>query len=102
MIGFSEVQKADLGISGVTYDTALAATARSEIDQADRMGRTTFCWASQRGDEATVAQPLACGADPNRTDLSGMKPVHWASTDSSEQCMRLLLASKADLEAKDR
>lgn len=65
-------------------------------------GRTTLSWASRKGDDATVSELLACGADPNITDSWGMSSLHYAVAGSSEKCLRLLLTSKAVLEAKNR
>lgn len=80
----------------------LSVTPRSRIDEMDMAGRTTLSWACQKGDDTTVAELLSCGADPNTTDIQGISPLHYASISSSKTCVRLLLASKAVLEAKDR
>ena len=95
------MQKAYLGLSGVTYRTALSETPRSAIDEVDVTGRTILSWASQKGDDTTVAELLACGADPNRIDTSGVSSLHYAVLGFTENCIRLLFASKAELEAKD-
>ena len=101
LLGFSDLQKAYLGLSGVVYHTALSATPRSAIDEVDATGRTILSWASQKGDDTTVAELLACGADPNIIDSCGISCLHYAVLGSSENCVRLLLASRAELEAKD-
>ena len=101
ILGFSQLQKAYLGLSGVTYHTALSATPRSAIDEVDAMGRTILSWASQKGDDTTVAELLHCGADPNITDSSGISPLHQAVKADSENCLRLLIAAKAEVEVKD-
>ena len=101
LFGFSQLQKAYFGLSGVTYHTALSATRRSAIDEVDVTGRTILSWASQKGDDTAVAELLACGADPNVTDYSGVSSLHYAVLGSNQNCVRLLLASKAELEVKD-
>ena len=101
LLGFSQLQKAYLGLSGVAYHTALSATPRSAIDEVDATGRTLLSWASQKGDDTIVAELLACGADPNITDSFGRSCLHYAALGSDENCARLLLASKAELEVKD-
>ena len=101
VLEFSELHKAYLGIAGSTYDAVLSSTERSTVDRTDAMGRTTLSWASQRGDGATVAQLLTCGADPNVRDKEGKTPLHWSTYAASSACMQHLLAAKADLEAKD-
>lgn len=68
----------------------------------DVTGRITISWTSWKGDDSTVAELLACGADPNITDSLGMNSLHYAAVASSERCLRLLLTSKGVLEAKDR
>ena len=67
----------------------------------DRLGRTILSWASRKSDAETVAELLACGADPNIIDLCGGSSLHYAALGSSKNCSRLLLASKAELEVKD-
>ena len=101
LLGFSDLQKAYLGLSGVTYHTALSATPRSAINEVDAMGRTILSWASQKGDVTIVAELLDCGGDPNIIDSFGMSSLHYAVLGSSENCVRLLLVSKAELEVKD-
>ena len=101
LLGFSELQKAYFGMAGVTYHTALSATPRSAIDQVDGMGRTILSWASQNSDDTTVAELLVCGADPNITDSCGLNSLHYAVLGSSEECVRLIFASKVELEATD-
>ena len=95
------MQKAYFGLSGVSYRAALSATPRSAIDEVDATGRTILSWASQKGDNTIIAELLDCGADPNRTDMSGTSCLHYAVVGSSENCVRLLLASKAEMEVKD-
>lgn len=102
LLGLPKLQKAYLGLSGVSYRTALSATPRLRIDEVDVTGRTNLSWASWKGDDTTVAELLACGADPNITDSLGMSSLHYAAVASSERCLRLLLTSKGVLEAKDR
>ena len=101
LLGFSDLHKAYLGLSGVVYHTALSATPRSAIDEVDATGRTILSWASQKGDDTTVAELLACGADPNIIDSYGTSCLHYAVLGYSRNCARLLLASKAELEVKD-
>ena len=100
LLGLSELQKAYFGMAGVTYRTALSAMPRSAIDQVDGTGRTILSWASQNSDDTTVAELLACGADPNITDSRGRNSLHYAVLGSSEECLRLLSASKVEFEAK--
>ena len=101
LLGFSQLQKAYFGLSGVSYRTTLSETLRSAIDQVDATGRTILSWASGKGDDMTVAELLTCGADPNTIDSYGRTCLHYAVLGLSENCMRLLLASKAELEVKD-
>ena len=101
LLGFSQLQKAYLGLSGISYRMVLSGTSRSAIDEVDATSRTILSWASQKGDHTTVAELLACGADPNITDSYDMSSLHYAASGSSEKCLRLLLASKAELEVKD-
>ena len=100
LLEFPELHKAYLSISDVEFSTALCATPRFAIDQVDSLGRTLLSWASEKGDFTIVAQLLACGADPHVTDSSGLNSLHYAVKSSSEKCVRLLLVSKADPEAR--
>ena len=101
LLGFSQLQRAYFGLSGVSYRIALSGTSRSAINEVDATGRTVLSWASQKGDDTTVAELLTCGADPNITDYSGVSSLHNAVLGFNENCVRLLLASKAELEVKD-
>ena len=97
LLGLSELQKAYFGLSGVSYNVAASGTSRSAIDEVDATGRTILSWASQKGDDTIVAELLACGTDPNITDSYGMSCLHFAVLGSDENCVRLPLASKADM-----
>ena len=101
ILGLSQLQKAYLGVSGVIYHQALSATPRSAVNEVDAMGRTILSWACQKGDDTTVAELLRCGADPNITDSASISPLHHAVMAGSENCLRLLMAAKAELEVKD-
>lgn len=101
LFGFSELHRAYLGISGVSFQEVLSSTPRSLIDAVDRMGLATLSWACRRGDNDAVARLLLCGADPNKADIIGRTPLHWSTTSSDEKCMELLLAAKANINLKD-
>lgn len=101
LLGFPELQKAYFGLSGVSYRVAVSRMSRSAIDEVDATGRTILSWASRKGDDTIVAELLACGADPNMTNSYGMSCLHYAVLGVDENCVRLLLASKAGLEVKD-
>lgn len=101
LFGFSELHRAYLGLSGVTFEDILSSTTRSQIDRVDRTGRTTLSWACRRGDEDAVAQLLSCGADPNKADVTGRTPLHWSTASVDGKCMELLLAANADIDVKD-
>lgn len=101
LFGFSELHRAYLGISGVTFEDVLSSTPRSSIDGVDRTGLTTLSWACRQGDTNAVARLLSCGADPDKADVRGRTPLHWSTTSSDDKCMELLLAAKADVNLKD-
>ena len=97
----SDLHKAYLGLSGRDFELELAAIPRSSIDQVDARGRTLLSWASQRGDENTVSRLLAAGANPDKACIDGMTALHQSLYATSTDCMRCLLAAKADIEAKN-
>ena len=99
---FPQLHKAYLGIASVTFDMALAAIQRPDVDEIDATGRTTLSWACNRGDPVAVAQLLKYGADPNMSDSRGRTPLHWVTQSSNIESMSLLLAHRADTELKDR
>ena len=99
---FPQLHKAYLGISGVTFDVALASIKRPDVDEIDATGRTTLSWACQRGDPLAVSLLLKYGADPDMSDSRGRTPLHWATQSSSIESMTLLLAHRADTELHDR
>lgn len=101
LFGFSELQRACLGISGAIFEDVLSSTPRSSIDGVDRTGLTTLSWACRRGDTNAVARLLSCGADPDKADVRGRTPLHWSATSPDDKCMELLLAAKADVNLKD-
>ena len=49
-----------------------------------------------------VRRILSCGADSDRSDYSGKNPLHWSLSAGSEDCLQILLESKADVDAKDK
>ncbi len=100
-IDLSELHNAYLGISSATYHTALCAMSRSAIDQAESMGGTAHFRAYQKSDNATIAQLLACGADPHLTEPSISNSLRYATSHSKDNCLRPLLASKAELAARN-
>ena len=96
---FPELQKALLGLSGRDFDTVIRSMQRAEIDQVDRIGRTTLSWAAARGNLDAVQQLLQRGADPDKADMSGKTPCHWCFT--SVECLEALLDAGADVGARD-
>ena len=98
---FQDLHKAYFGVSGVTFDTLLWSISKANIDQMDETGRTSLSWVCQTGDDKSAAQLLACGAKPDTSDLRGRTSLHWSTYASSMACLRLLLAAKADVNAKD-
>ena len=99
-LGLSPLHRAYLGISGATFEEVLTSTPRSAIDQVDGTSRTTLSWACGRGDCYTAVKLLACGADPNKPDISGRTPLHWSTYAKGSCCTSLLLAAKADVDQK--
>jgi ankyrin repeat protein len=97
---FSDLHKACLGISGKDFDSVLAATPRSLVDQMDAVGKTTLSWAAQRGDSKAVDQLLRCGADPNKIAAFGEGPLHWSLRSKDVTCLQLLLLAKADVDLR--
>ena len=98
IFGFSDLHKAYVGRSGFTFDQVLASTQRSDVDKSDRQGRTLLFWAAARGDSRTVARILTCGAEVNKADLVGYRPLHEAVRRDTATA-ELLLAAKADVNA---
>ena len=94
LFGFSSLQKAYLGLNGLTFDQVLASTKRSDVDECDYQGRTVLSWAAARGDSQTVEKLFACGANPeNRYAMQS--PLQYAvSVDVSTA--EILLDAKAD------
>lgn len=101
-LNLSPLHRAYLGISSAKFGEALASTSRSAIDKTDATGRTTLSWACARGDCYTVNRLLACGAEPNRPDLSGLTPLHWSTYSNSSCCTSLLMSAKADVNQETR
>ena len=99
--GFPELLRAYLGISGKTFRSIIVGTSRSEIDSVDSGGRTTLSWAAQRGDHSAVKQLLSYGADPNHADACGLAPLYWSVIAKTVTCTQILLAAKANVNAKD-
>ena len=100
VFGFSNLHKAYLGLSGLTFGQVLADTDRSCVDNIDSLGRTVLYWAANRGDSHTVVQLLAMGADPNKQNKLGHTPLHiavYVDVKTSE----ILLDAKADPKIQD-
>jgi ankyrin repeat protein len=101
VFNFPDLLSAYLDLSGKTFGSILSLTLRSAIDQVDVNGRTTLSWAAQKGDSEIVIQLLGCGADPNCADAYGLRPLHWSAYAATNECMRVLLAAKAEIDAKE-
>ena len=72
------------------------------VDDPDVSGRTALAWAAQLRDEATVAELLALGGDPARSEQRGKQPLHDAAAAGKLDVMRRLLDGGAPLDAADR
>lgn len=71
-------------------------------DTADELGRTALSFALHRRWPRTVAALLERHADPNLEDMYGWRPLHHAVVAGCDECVRLLLAARADTSARDR
>ena len=96
-----DLTRAFLNTSGKNFYHVLAATPRSAIDDTDSGGRTILAWAAYQGNEDAVKALLACGADPNHRDTTGMTPLHMSIDADTPECLRLFLNAKADVHIKD-
>ena len=94
--GFSSLQKAYLGLSGLTFNQVLASTKRSDIDKMDHRGRTVLSWAAARGDSQIVGKLLTCGAHPEKKSKGGQSPLHLALL-ADLSTAEMLLDAKADV-----
>ena len=100
MLDFPELTEAYLRLSPQSFDEALRSTPRNAIDLADSFGRTTLHWASSVDDSEAVEQLIRCGADPNKTDILGVSPLHLSISGNS-RCLELLLRANADVALKN-
>ena len=98
---FPPLQNAYLGISRMPFNDALLLKSRWSIDKVDVLGRIILSWPAQKGDSEAVSRLVACGADPNRPDYFGQRPLHWSWYAKNCLSMRTLLDIKADVNWKD-
>nr|AAL25648.1 inward-rectifying K+ channel [Eucalyptus camaldulensis] len=61
----------------------------------------SLCFATLRGDDLMLSQPLRRGLDPNESDNSGRTPLHIAASKGSENCALLLMDYGADPNSRD-
>lgn len=85
------------------FDDVLASTSGYNIDSTDAMGRNLLSWAAARGDSAIVEKLLLRGANPGLRDaIDSFTSLHWGCFSGNFQCIRTLVAAKADVHARDR
>ena len=79
--------------------TSLLLAEKADVNAKDRKGRTPLHWAAMNGSKDVAKLLLDNGADVGaRTLSSSMTPLHMAR---GKEMIELLLANKADINAKD-
>jgi ankyrin repeat protein len=97
---FSETHKAVLGIGAKKLESQLSEITR--VNDPDSFGITALSWAARRGDDRSLIQLLARGADPNICDIWDMAPVHFASNLSDPNSVQQLVYYRANVNKTDR
>lgn len=90
-----------LGWSSVDLATYLSISI-DEVDVFDSWGRTPLMWAAWRGDSQSVSTLLEYGADPHATSFDGNSVLIYATYGGSLECMKLILATGADINHTSR
>lgn len=93
---FKPLHKAVLGLVSLPLEPLLACST-SETNAQDKEGRTSLLWASKRDDIDSSRLLLEYGADANRPDNRGFRPIHFAR---SPRSLKLLLDHSANIMAK--
>ncbi|KAG8529014.1 uncharacterized protein KY384_006703 [Bacidia gigantensis] len=83
-LGLSDLHKAYLGFGGYMFDA--------------QPGETVLHWAVQKSDLDAVTKLLTSGADPNKQNLLGNSPLHYAQDAAA---LKLLLTHKADVKLEN-
>lgn len=80
---------------------ALSLPFASQTGAASNIGLPDLFAAVKAKDAPAVSRLLRAGADPNGRDVSGMTPLHYASSRGDLRSAMLLISAGADLNAKD-
>ncbi len=65
------------------------------VDVVDFEGRTPLSWAAQSDDSVALEWLIENGADPNRVNVHGWGPLHFAASDGHVRALRQLLQAGA-------
>ena len=90
--------KTVLGLNKLDLAALLQSLPRSELDDSDAQGRTALYWAAMRGDVLAVSLLLSHGADANKGNLAGSRPLDAAIISKQEACVWVLLNSEPAIE----
>ncbi len=97
--GATAVQWAAYRDDAALADILIAAGA--DVKKANREGATPMYLASIRGSAAMLDRLLTAGANPNETGPQGETPLMLASRSGNLDAIKVLLAHKADVNAKE-
>lgn len=71
------------------------------VDDQLKVNFQNLMYAATNGDTATVKKLLDEGANPNRSDKTGLSPLMAAAYSGQDSVVRILIENRSDIDAKD-
>src|SRR5438093_1041122 len=94
--------RASQGATEHESESGQTCPARGDLDPVDRRDRNVLLYAARGGSAAVVQELLAKGMSAASSDGEGRTALHVAAKDGQIDVVRLLLAAKADLNAREQ
>jgi serine/threonine-protein phosphatase 6 regulatory ankyrin repeat subunit A/serine/threonine-protein phosphatase 6 regulatory ankyrin repeat subunit B len=88
---------------GMAYPQFLQTLAAvSDVNAADKNGRTTLFYAAENDNRELASLLIARGADANHVDVNGDTAILAAARAGNDHIVKQLISAKANLDARDR